>query len=88
MIDHGVGIGAADRAHIFDRFYRTSGTHRTGFGLGLAIVKELVRAHGGRVDVESTPGAGSTFRISLPLMAEADPVVAGRGDVSPRRAGL
>ena len=87
VIDHGVGIAAADRAHIFDRFYRTAGTHRTGFGLGLAIVKELIRAHRGRVEVESTPGAGSTFRISLPLIAGAAAVVAARADVAPRRAG-
>lgn len=86
VIDHGVGIAAADRAHIFDRFYRTAGTHRTGFGLGLAIVKELVRAHGGRVEVESTPGAGSTFRLLLPLIANPA-VIPDHADVSPRRAG-
>ena len=87
VIDRGVGIAAADRPHIFDRFYRTPGTHRTGFGLGLSIVKELVRAHGGRVAVESTPGAGSTFRVSLPLIADADAVVDAYGDVAPRRTG-
>ena len=67
VIDHGVGIAATDRARIFERFYRTPGTHRPGFGLGLPIVKELVGAHGGRVTVDSTPGVGSTFRIELPL---------------------
>ena len=52
---------------IFDRFYRASSAlHRPGFGLGLPIVRELVQAHGGRVDMTSVPGAGSTFRISLP----------------------
>lgn len=76
VVDRGVGIAAADRAHIFDRFYRTAGTQRAGFGLGLAIVKELVAAHGGRVEVESALGAGSTFRIVLPLVAEGAAVTA------------
>ena len=67
VIDHGVGIAATDRARIFERFYRTPGSHRPGFGLGLPIVKELIRAHGGRVTVDSEPGVGSTFRIELPL---------------------
>jgi signal transduction histidine kinase len=67
VIDHGVGIAAADRTRIFERFYRTPGSHRPGFGLGLPIVKELIGAHGGRVTVDSEPGAGSLFRIELPL---------------------
>ena len=87
VIDRGVGIAASDRAHIFDRFYRTPGTNRTGFGLGLSIVKELVRAHGGRVEVESTPGAGSTFRVSLPLIAEAEAMLAADVGVATRRVG-
>ena len=67
VIDRGVGIPARDQARIFERFYRTPGTDRPGFGLGLPIVKELISAHGGRVDVVSAPGSGSTFRIQLPL---------------------
>src|SRR5688500_5341230 len=67
VIDHGVGIAATDRARIFERFYRTPGSHRPGFGLGLPIVKELIGAHGGRVTVDSEPGVGSIFRIELPL---------------------
>jgi signal transduction histidine kinase len=73
IADRGVGVAAADRDRIFDRFYRASSAlHRPGFGLGLPIVRELVQAHGGRVDVTSVPGAGSTFRISLP---QANPPV-------------
>ena len=67
VADRGVGIPARHQTHIFERFYRTPGTDRPGFGLGLPIVKELIRAHGGRVDVVSAPGSGSTFRIELPL---------------------
>lgn len=67
ITDRGVGVADADRERIFDRFYRASGAlHRPGFGLGLPIVRELVQAHGGRVDMSSVPGVGSTFRISLP----------------------
>jgi two-component system phosphate regulon sensor histidine kinase PhoR len=68
IADRGVGVAAADHDRIFDRFYRASTRlHRPGFGLGLPIVRELVHAHGGRVDMTSVPGGGSTFRISLPL---------------------
>ncbi len=63
---------SADQARIFERFYRApSAAHRPGFGLGLPIVRELVHAHGGRVDMRSTPGVGSTFRVSLPRVAAA-----------------
>jgi signal transduction histidine kinase len=68
ITDCGVGVAAADQERIFDRFYRASSArHRPGFGLGLPIVRDLVQAHGGRVDMASVPGRGSTFRISLPL---------------------
>lgn len=71
VADHGPGIPAADLPHLFTRFYRSgrrrSGGGQGGLGLGLYIVHELVRAHGGRINVESTEGAGTTFRIALPL---------------------
>lgn len=66
--DTGVGIAAEHLPHIFDRFYRVP-THLRGpegSGLGLALVRELVEAHGGRVEVSSEPGLGSTFRVWLP----------------------
>jgi signal transduction histidine kinase len=44
--------------------------HRNGFGLGLPIVQELIHAHGGRVEVDSQPGIGSTFRVILPTLRE------------------
>jgi signal transduction histidine kinase/HAMP domain-containing protein len=68
--DDGVGI-AGDRERLFDRFYR--GEDGGGFGLGLAIVRDAVRALDGAVSVESQPGAGTVFRITL---AEAPAVVA------------
>ena len=68
VIDRGPGLSARDRARIFDKFYRGSAAagDRKGFGLGLSIIQELVKAHRGRVVVESTPGAGSVFRVVLP----------------------
>lgn len=67
VTDRGAGVSPADQARIFERFYRApSAAHRPGFGLGLPIVRELLRAHGGLVDVVSLPDVGSTFRVSLP----------------------
>jgi signal transduction histidine kinase len=66
--DSGSGIAAADLPHIFDRFYRgDAARQQTGeSGLGLAIARSIVEAHGGTIAVESAPGVGSTFTISLP----------------------
>ncbi len=67
--DNGFGIEAKHLENIFDRFYRVKNEktrYITGTGLGLPIVRELVSAMGGMVDVESTPGQGSTFTILLP----------------------
>ncbi|HTW35685.1 MAG TPA: HAMP domain-containing sensor histidine kinase [Rhizomicrobium sp.] len=68
VTDNGIGVAPEHREKIFDRFYRVS-TDRgeTGSGLGLAIAKSICNAHGGTIVVDSTPGAGSTFRIELPL---------------------
>lgn len=67
--DSGPGIAPDELSHVFDRFYRVDrGRSRKegGSGLGLAIVQELMRAQGGSVRVESAPGRGSTFTLSLP----------------------
>ena len=66
--DTGVGIPADEMPRIWDRLFRgdRSRTER-GLGLGLSLVKAIVRAHGGTVAVESEPGRGSTFTVSLPL---------------------
>jgi PAS domain S-box-containing protein len=65
--DTGMGIPPEDLRHIFDRFWQARRSGRQGIGLGLAIVKGIVDAHGGRVRVESVPGAGSTFYFTLPV---------------------
>jgi signal transduction histidine kinase len=75
--DTGLGISAADLPHIFEPFYRGADAQARqiqGNGLGLSIVKGIVEAHGGRVTVQSTHGAGSTFVVHLP---------AWKGDESP-----
>lgn len=72
VIDHGTGIEREHLDRIFERFYRKDKSRSRatgGAGLGLAIVKHAVKAHGGRIDVESAPGKGSIFTISLPLPA-------------------
>jgi PAS domain S-box-containing protein len=68
--DTGIGIAAKDLAHIFDRFYRAEDARQLrvkGTGLGLAIVKRIVEIHHGDIEVESTPGVGTAFRVSLPI---------------------
>ena len=68
VADDGNGIEASERRHIFTRFYRgrASSSDVPGMGLGLAYVELLAGAHGGSVQVESTPGEGSEFTINLP----------------------
>ena len=66
--DTGSGIPAGEFGRIFEKYYRTSNASTVkGTGLGLAIVKTIVEAHGGRVEVESEEGKGSTFRIFIPV---------------------
>ncbi len=66
--DTGSGIEPDLLPHVFDRFAKAPGSR--GSGLGLAIARGLVEAHGGSIDVESTPGRGSTFRFRLPIDAD------------------
>jgi signal transduction histidine kinase len=66
--DSGAGIPPAQQAAIFERFRRASSGRRSeGAGLGLAIVKAIAEAHGGRVELESSPDSGTTFRIVVPV---------------------
>jgi len=80
--DAGLGIGAAEQAAIFRKFYRGEAAHAAGVkgtGIGLAMVQHIVRAHGGRVRLESTPGAGSTFTIVLPAAKDQGSGIGDRG---------
>jgi signal transduction histidine kinase len=66
--DTGVGISAEDQVKIFEEFYQTgSGKSQEGTGLGLALTRRLVELHHGQLSVQSEPGAGSTFTVTLPL---------------------
>ena len=70
VADTGVGIADADQARLFERFFRASTASESavpGVGLGLSIVKAIVEGHGGRMEVHSEPGEGTTFRAILPL---------------------
>jgi signal transduction histidine kinase len=67
--DTGIGMTPEVQERIFEKFFRSRDARSVeaqGLGLGLALVQELVEAHGGCVEVESTPGQGSTFRVVLP----------------------
>jgi signal transduction histidine kinase len=70
VMDHGIGIARRDQSKIFEKFYRTGDplVHNTkGSGLGLSLVRHITQAHGGKIAVESTPGKGSKFTLSLPV---------------------
>ena len=72
--DSGPGISAEDLPHIFERFYRgdksRQHTATSGFGLGLSIAKWITEKHGGKIEVESQPGQGTTFRVYFPVVED------------------
>ncbi|CAN5253103.1 N/A [soil metagenome] len=85
--DTGIGIAPDDQRHVFTRFWRgeKSRSRATGgAGIGLAVVRELVRAHEGRVDVESVPGRGSTFHVFLPAVKPREIDRSSSGEVHAR----
>jgi len=83
IADTGEGIAPEDISHVFERFWRADpararsragGEDRLaggGTGLGLSVAQSLVKAHGGQIWVESTPGQGTVFRFTLPLVQHA-----------------
>ncbi len=76
ITDNGIGISDEDLPKIFTRFFRCDQSRATeGSGLGLSLVRSVVHAHGGTLRVESKPGVGSTFTLTLPLMRSSDELV-------------
>lgn len=71
IIDQGIGMDTATQRQIFQRFYRAdqarTGGLGQGYGLGLAIAQQIITEHGGKITVDSTPGSGTTFTVSLRL---------------------
>ncbi len=75
VADQGIGIALEDQGRVFDRFYRVEGSlarETGGSGLGLAICRGIVEAHGGKIWVESAPGAGSVFTFAVPVTSSED----------------
>jgi signal transduction histidine kinase len=69
--DTGIGISEEEQAHIFERFYKADASRGRagggGSGLGLSIVKKIIEMHQGVIQVQSSPGEGTTFSVTLPL---------------------
>ncbi|HSJ09920.1 MAG TPA: ATP-binding protein [Longimicrobiales bacterium] len=72
VIDRGIGVPPGDIDRIFDDFVQLKPADHQGTGLGLSIARQLAERLGGRVEVESAPGAGSTFRLTLPMTGPAE----------------
>ena len=85
--DNGVGITREQSEHVFERFYRAraGGASSPGTGLGLSIVKSLVELHDGRIELESEPGQGSTFRVLLPAAVPAPDLARSLEAIAGRR---
>ncbi len=76
VVDHGAGISPEEQRRIFDRFYRARSARARnvrGSGIGLSLVKYIAEAHGGRVEVESAVGRGSTFTVTVPAAPLVSP---------------
>jgi len=90
VIDTGIGIAAEDRDRLFDEFFQVHNHERDrtkGFGLGLSIARGLARQLGGDLGVESAPGAGSRFSLSLPSAVVPAGAAAGRSRTDGATAG-
>ena len=86
--DQGIGISAADLPHIFERFYQVPGSERqtgssVGLGLGLYVTRKIVERHGGDVEIQSSPGSGSTFSVILPLAVDRYASTQAHEDATP-----
>jgi signal transduction histidine kinase len=86
VADTGAGIPPEHLPHVFEKFFRVPGqTRGGGTGLGLAIVHEIVTAHGGTITCESHPGAGTVFRLLLPLAVRDAALADGQGQAAPAK---
>jgi two-component system, OmpR family, sensor histidine kinase MtrB len=85
VTDHGVGISEVDRSRLFEPFRRVGQSMETspGSGLGLFVVRKVVELHGGRIEVRSALGSGSTFRVFLPKGRESVPLRDSRNAGTP-----
>ena len=84
IADRGSGIAQDEQRRIFERFYRAENARARnvrGSGIGLALVKHIAEAHGGRIEVESAPGRGSTFTVYIPAAPIDDAGARGAGGV-------
>jgi heavy metal sensor kinase len=75
VLDNGIGISPEDQPHIFDRFFRVDKARSReagGSGLGLSISRWIIEAHGGEISVQSEPGKGSTFTVTLPVAPQGE----------------
>lgn len=92
VIDSGMGISKSDQQRLFTRFTQLNTSKArpgSGTGLGLFITSQFVDMHGGRIEVESEPGVGSTFVVLLPIMTNLLPVdQATQGEVLPAKGGI
>jgi two-component system phosphate regulon sensor histidine kinase PhoR len=78
--DHGIGIEKHHHKKIFETFYRVSTgltANVKGSGLGLSLVQHIMDAHGGTIELASTPGKGSTFRLLFPIVSRPDSQLKG-----------
>ncbi len=67
--DEGIGMTAEQLSHVFEKFYRADHSgHIPGTGLGMVLVKEIVAAHGGRVEIQSEYGVGTTVTLHFPVL--------------------
>lgn len=86
IADQGIGISVEDQQRLFEPFRRVGPSKQTvpGLGLGLFVVSRIVEAHGGRIEVESRPSRGATFRVRLPLSASEQQAAGTPGDEDQR----
>jgi len=87
--DTGIGIAIPDQAHIFDRFWRVDKVRSRasgGAGLGLSIARSIIDQHHGTIEVDSEPGRGSTFRITIPRRSARTAQCSDPTKVAPAKA--